>query len=133
VFGSDGKGYVRGMGGEVSKTEILAYATYREQLRIEKLKIKERFNIFEAGSQDNNTAQPSIAASQQNQATRCVLRNLRKKTFAFGRVNFSTSPNDENYEVVVDEIIDEHMKLCVGDGNLEILILATRLNGQSNT
>ncbi|KAI3960910.1 hypothetical protein MKW98_019111, partial [Papaver atlanticum] len=54
-----------------------------------------------------------------NQATRCVLRNLRKKAVAFGCVNFSTSPNNENYEVVIDEIIDEHMELCVGDGRLE--------------
>ncbi|KAI3872596.1 hypothetical protein MKW92_040922, partial [Papaver armeniacum] len=94
----------------------------------------ERFNVYEAGSQDNNTAQPSTAAPQQpikrcrnmhRLSSRCVMRNLRKRTFASGRVNFSTSPNDENYEVVVDEIIDEHMELCVGDGNLEILILAT--------
>ncbi|KAI3936111.1 hypothetical protein MKW92_019745, partial [Papaver armeniacum] len=58
VFGRDGKGYVRGMGGEVSKTEILASAACREQLRIEKLKnqglqtqmnaLEERFNVFVA-------------------------------------------------------------------------------------
>ncbi|KAI3955222.1 hypothetical protein MKW98_020855 [Papaver atlanticum] len=49
-------GYVRGMGGEVPKTEILASTACREQLRIEKLKsqglqtqlntLEERFNVF---------------------------------------------------------------------------------------
>ncbi|KAI3916042.1 hypothetical protein MKW98_004483 [Papaver atlanticum] len=59
-----------------------------------------------------------VANVNKNQATRCVLRNLRKKAVALGRVNFSTSPNDENYEVVIDEIIDEHMDLYVGEGTL---------------
>ncbi|KAI3875289.1 hypothetical protein MKX03_001287, partial [Papaver bracteatum] len=37
------------------------------------------------------------------------------KVVALDAVNFSTSPNDENYEVIVDVIVDEHMELCVGD------------------
>ncbi|KAI3943032.1 hypothetical protein MKW92_000042, partial [Papaver armeniacum] len=75
VFGRDGKGYVRGMGGEVSKIEIHASAACREQLRIEKLKnqglqtqmnaLEERFNVFVAERQDNNTSQPSTAAPLQ--------------------------------------------------------------------
>ncbi|KAI3938598.1 hypothetical protein MKW98_016103 [Papaver atlanticum] len=64
----------------------------------------------------SNTAQPCTASPQQNQAAGCVMRNLRKKTVALGRVNFCTSPDDENY--VIDKIIDEHMDLCVGDGKL---------------
>ncbi|KAI3893965.1 hypothetical protein MKX03_025271 [Papaver bracteatum] len=115
------EGYVRGMGGEVSKTEILASAACREQLRIEKLNnqglqtqmnaLEERFNVFVAERQDNNTSQPSTAAPLQ-------------KVFALGRVNFSTSPNDENYEVIVDIIVDEHMELCVGDGKLGDIVLS---------
>ncbi|KAI3936236.1 hypothetical protein MKW98_026416 [Papaver atlanticum] len=61
----------------------------------------------------------------QNLLTGCLLRNLKNK--AVGRVNFSTPPNDENYEVLIDEIIDIHME------QLKVLIPARRLNGQSNT
>ncbi|KAI3924874.1 hypothetical protein MKW98_031125 [Papaver atlanticum] len=147
VFGRDGKGYIRGMGGEVSKTEILTSAACREQLRIEKLKnkflktklnaLEEIFNAFEAGRQDSNPAQPSAAAPQQcagilyllinftlynnfghNLVTGCVLRNLKKTAVALRRVDFSIAPNDENYEVLIDEIIDRNMELCVGDGTL---------------
>ncbi|RZC91478.1 hypothetical protein C5167_027542 [Papaver somniferum] len=42
-------------------------------------------------------------------------------------VNFSTPPNDENYGVLIDGIIDIHME------QLKVLIPARRLNGQSNT
>ncbi|KAI3875543.1 hypothetical protein MKX03_027056 [Papaver bracteatum] len=121
------------MGGEVSKTEIIASAACREQLRIEKLKnqglqtqmnaLEERFNAFVVERQDNNTSQPSTAAPLHNQATGCILRNLRKKVVVLGRVNFSTSPNDENYEVIIDVIVDEHMELCVGDGKLGYIVL----------
>ncbi|KAI3882799.1 hypothetical protein MKX03_020799 [Papaver bracteatum] len=107
------------MGGEVSKTEILASVACREQLCIKKLKnqglqtqmnaLEERFNVFMAGRQDNNTSQPSTAAPLQNQANGCILGNLRKKVVAL---------DDENYEVVILEIINEHMELCVGDGKL---------------
>ncbi|KAI3953832.1 hypothetical protein MKW98_017656 [Papaver atlanticum] len=98
------RGCVRGMGGEVSKTEIFASAACREHSRIENLKnqglktqlnpLEARFNVFEAERQDNNTAQPSAAASQQNLITRCVLRNSKKTAVALGCVNFSTPPND---------------------------------------
>ncbi|KAI3896452.1 hypothetical protein MKX03_008614, partial [Papaver bracteatum] len=47
-----------------------------------------------------------------------VLRNLKKMAVALGRVNFSTTPNDENYKVLIDEINDRNMELCVGDGTL---------------
>ncbi|KAI3983008.1 hypothetical protein MKX01_034745 [Papaver californicum] len=62
VFGRDGKGYVHGMGGNISKKEMLASAACREQLRVEKLKnqglqtqlniLEARFNDFESGSGD---------------------------------------------------------------------------------
>ncbi|KAI3873220.1 hypothetical protein MKX03_024979, partial [Papaver bracteatum] len=53
------------MGGEVSKTEILASAACWEQLYIEKLKnqgLQTPLITLEAGRQGNNTAQPSTAA-----------------------------------------------------------------------
>lgn len=107
-FGCDGKGYVCGMGGEVSKTEILASWACREQLFIEKSNnqglqthlntLEARFNVFEEGTQD--TAQPSSVAPKQNLVTRRVLRNLKKTAVAIGRVNFSI--NGENYEVLIE-------------------------------
>ncbi|RZC60835.1 hypothetical protein C5167_022610 [Papaver somniferum] len=44
------------------------------------------------------------------------LEDVKKMAVALGRVNFSTPPNYENYEVLLDEIIDSNMELCVGDG-----------------
>ncbi|KAI3891246.1 hypothetical protein MKW98_007551 [Papaver atlanticum] len=75
-----------------------------------------------------------VANVNKNQATRCVLRNLRKKAVALGRVDFSTSPNDENYEyeVVIDELSMDIWNYVLDMEHLEILILAKRLNGQSN-
>ncbi|KAI3979112.1 hypothetical protein MKX01_016287 [Papaver californicum] len=81
VFRRNGKGYVSGIGGDISKIEMLAFVACREQLR--------------SGRQDKNAARPSTTAPQQ--VTGCILRNLRKKAVALGRVNFSTPPNDENY------------------------------------
>ncbi|KAI3872496.1 hypothetical protein MKX03_014596 [Papaver bracteatum] len=96
---------------------------YHDIVSYEMNALDERFNAFVAERQDNNTSQPSTAPPLQNQATGCILRNLRKKVVALGRVNFSTSPNDENYEVIVDVIVDKHMELCVGDGKLGDIVL----------
>ncbi|RZC69008.1 hypothetical protein C5167_032072 [Papaver somniferum] len=67
----------------------------------------------------------SHTAGGQNLVIGCLLRNLKNK--AVGRFNCSTPPNDENYEVLIDEVIDIPME------QLKVLIPTRRLNGQSNT
>ncbi|RZC91951.1 hypothetical protein C5167_021665 [Papaver somniferum] len=63
-----------------------------------------------------------------------LLEDVKKKEVALGHVNFSTPPNDENYEVLIDEKIDRIMELYVLEmENLDILSPVRRLNGQSNT
>ncbi|RZC76742.1 hypothetical protein C5167_000845 [Papaver somniferum] len=47
-----------------------------------------------------------------------LLEDVKKKAVALGHVNFSTPPNDENYEVLIDDKTDRNMELCVGDGKL---------------
>ncbi|RZC78128.1 hypothetical protein C5167_002486 [Papaver somniferum] len=63
-----------------------------------------------------------------------LMEDVKKKAVALGHVNFSTPPNDENYEVLIDENTDSNMELYVLEmENLDILIPVRRLNGQSNT
>lgn len=56
--------------------------------------LEARFNVYEAGRQDNNTA-----GQKQDLATEWVLRNLTNKEVALRCVNFSAPPNHENYDI----------------------------------
>ncbi|KAI3935749.1 hypothetical protein MKX01_032933, partial [Papaver californicum] len=65
VFGRDGKGYVLGIGGDISKTEILASKLKNQGLQTHLDTLEARFNDFASGRQDNNVDQPSTTAAQQ--------------------------------------------------------------------
>ncbi|RZC88887.1 hypothetical protein C5167_031261 [Papaver somniferum] len=48
----------------------------------------------------------------------CVSRNLERNAVELGDVRLSTPPNDENFESLTDEIMENNMELRIGDGPL---------------
>ncbi|RZC65075.1 hypothetical protein C5167_008775 [Papaver somniferum] len=106
VFGRDRGGFVRGTGDGVSKTELLAYVIPKEQLRQEQLKnrvVEDRLRVLEeyveaarGGDTSNvNTGQSmDVDTGSEHRVHKVVLRNLRKRSVAFGRVDPSAQPTN---------------------------------------
>ncbi|KAI3978885.1 hypothetical protein MKX01_016060 [Papaver californicum] len=132
VFGRDGRGVFRGLGGGISKTELRASAVSREQLSKEKLKtaaVENRVHILKetveelraisvnpSTSNANNT-QPMNVGGRRIQ--NFVLRNMRKDAVAFGRIDRSADKNDDYYYLVlIDEVVIGSENLYVGEGTL---------------
>ncbi|XP_026386170.1 uncharacterized protein LOC113281597 [Papaver somniferum] len=94
VLGKDGRGFVRGMGGGISKTELLASAVPREQLRQQVLKtrvVEDRVFTLEVTvetlmaslscnpSTSNANAQGMNGGGCQARSQGEILRNMRKR------------------------------------------------------
>ncbi|CAH9128236.1 unnamed protein product [Cuscuta epithymum] len=113
VCGPDGKGYVRGMGGGVTKTEIRASGPSREIARKEKKQhevinneiiiLREEVATLKQLVQSNATKPPqsqefrdTSQGGESDLTTRtCFLKNLRRKVIAYGRLNTEAPPNKE--------------------------------------
>ncbi|XP_026449603.1 uncharacterized protein LOC113349787 [Papaver somniferum] len=106
VFGVDDRGCVRGMGGGIPKTELIASKVPREQLRQQVLKTR----AVEDRGMNGGGFQP--AGSQ-----RVILKNMRKRAVAVGYIFTNRPPIDDEFHLVlIDEICLLSESLCEGDG-----------------
>ncbi|XP_026381321.1 uncharacterized protein LOC113275950 [Papaver somniferum] len=133
VFGVDDRGCVRGMGGGISKTELIASEVPREQLRQQVLKtravedrvrnIEETVETLMAGLSFNPNPSNSNAQGmngggcQPAGSQRVILKNMRKRAVAVGYIFTNRPPIDDEFHLVlIDEICLPSESLCEGDG-----------------
>ncbi|XP_026450942.1 uncharacterized protein LOC113351100 [Papaver somniferum] len=132
IFGADRKGYIRGMGAGVSKSQFLASEFMNARLQEEKhnvLKEKQKNEALkaqlDAERQKNNTGvhdQISNSSYQQDIGMPIVpstfgllfLRNSRKKPVAVEYVD-TTVLIDDNYNCMLHVIIEPNEMLCDRD------------------
>ncbi|KAI3953682.1 hypothetical protein MKW98_017506 [Papaver atlanticum] len=135
IFGADRKGYIRGMGAGVSKSQFLSSEFMKARLQEEKhnvLKEKQKNEAFkaqlDAERQKNNTGvhdQISNSSYQQDIGMPVVpssfdlffLRNLRKKPVAVAYVDTKVLIDDD-YDCMLHVIIEPSAMLCDRDDDI---------------
>lgn len=143
VLGKDDRGFVRGMGGGISKTELIASTVPRKELRQQVLKtrdVEDRVHTLEvtvetlmAGlscnpSTSNANAQGMNGGGYQIRSHGVILRNMRKRCVALGHIDRSRPPgNDEFHLVQIDEVFLEYEALCNGDGTFKDVIIGQKI------
>lgn len=136
VFGVDDRGCVRGMGGGISNTGLLASVVPREQLRQQVLKTRvvqdrvcnldETVETLMAGlscncNHSNSNAQGMDGGGYQLAGSpQVILRNMRKRVVAVGYIFTNMPPIDDEYHLVlIDEICLPSENLCEGEGTFK--------------
>ncbi|MCL7033222.1 hypothetical protein MKW94_005666 [Papaver nudicaule] len=109
-FGVDRKGNVRGMGAGVSKT------LYHTTAFMKARQINSRGHDQISSSsyqQEIGTLAPAPSSFRL-----CFLRNFRRKAVACAYVDRAKAPNDDDYDCMINEIMDSNAMLCDRDGVL---------------
>ncbi|RZC68213.1 hypothetical protein C5167_031470 [Papaver somniferum] len=129
--GRDQKGYVREMGGGVTKTQMHASALSRETLR----KVQQENRSMR--SRTPNTSWDTrakmyfivIAPDESNlpAASNCFIKNFRGRTIALGTFNNAATPMEHVY-ICVEEIFDRDAELYDEDGTLGDIMLGQVIN-----
>ncbi|RZC86100.1 hypothetical protein C5167_026769, partial [Papaver somniferum] len=143
VFGVDDKGCVRGMGGGISKTELLASALPRKQLRQQVLKtraVEDRVHSLEVtvetlmaglscNSKTNNAnAQGVDGGGCQLRIQKVIVRNMRKSCVSLGCIDRNRPPtNDEYHLVCIEEICLPYESLCDGNGTFRDINIGDKI------
>ncbi|KAI3849855.1 hypothetical protein MKW98_026769, partial [Papaver atlanticum] len=137
--GHDQKGYVRGLGGGVTKTQMRASALSRETLcKVQQENRSMRSDIELLQTQVGTLVQRCISSSwSSNQApdesnlpaaSKCFIKNFRGLTIALGIYNNAAALMEHAYSVSVEEIFDRDAELYDEDGTLGDIMLGQVIN-----
>ncbi|KAI3907386.1 hypothetical protein MKW98_010736 [Papaver atlanticum] len=137
--GRDQKGYVRGMGGGVTKTQMRASALSRETLRkVQQENRSMHSDIDLLQTQVGTLVQRCISSSSSSNqapdesnlpaASNCFIKNFRGRTIALGTFNNAAAPMEHAYSVSVEEILDRDAELYDEDGTLGDIMLGQVIN-----
>ncbi|RZC55902.1 hypothetical protein C5167_014751 [Papaver somniferum] len=132
IYGTDQKGYIRGMGAGISKSQFLAAEFMKAKLlevRNELRKVRKKNEALkaqlDAERQKNGTGvHGQIYDSSYQQGIGipssfclCCLRNFRKKVVALAYVDMKLLI-DEQYDCMIEEVIDPTAMLCDRDDDV---------------
>ncbi|KAI3875438.1 hypothetical protein MKX03_016865 [Papaver bracteatum] len=138
--GRDQKGYVRRMGGGVTKTQMRASGLSRETLRkvqqenrsmrydIELLQTQVRTLVQRCVSSSSSSSNQAPDESNLPAASNCFIKNFRERTIALGTFNNADAPMEHAYSISVKEIFDRDAELYDEDGTLGDIMLGQVIN-----
>ncbi|MCL7033589.1 hypothetical protein MKW94_003685 [Papaver nudicaule] len=134
VCGRDKKGYVRGIGGGLRKTQMLASAPSREILRnVEQENKSMRSDIELLKSQFGTLVERCASSSSSSNrsivpASSCFIKNFRGKTIAVGSYNTIAPPMEHTYIVIVEEMFDKDAELYDEEGKIGDVMIGQVIN-----
>ncbi|KAF5189210.1 hypothetical protein FRX31_021204 [Thalictrum thalictroides] len=145
VCGLDGRGRIRGKGNGISKTVVHASAPFKniaqqekrarenseinfrivmqrldEETKARKVLEEKLASVLRDSSENDNgcrvrRSSPTLDTSNDT-STRCLLKNFKKRNVALGNICRDTTPIEDSYSIIVDEVFDYTTELYIGEG-----------------